>query len=72
MSISTLERRRIPTLNGVVRWYTIQPPDWLGGKNMLIKSGKWDFPEHGRTFEEKMRSIYDFLSILFRCLFCIV
>ena len=51
-----LGRNRILFFKRVVRWYTIQPPDWLGGKNKLIISGKWTFPEHAQTFDEKMKS----------------
>jgi len=60
---SVLWRSRIPSIKRVVRWYTVQPPDWLGGKNMLIRSGRWDFPEHGQTFDEKMRSNCFYASI---------
>lgn len=55
---------RIPPIKHVLRWYTIEPPDWLGGKNLLIKSGKWDFPEHAQTFDEKMRSNYVFFLVV--------
>jgi len=53
---SILWHSKIPSVKRVVRWYTIQPPDWLGGKNLLIRSGRWDFPEHAQTFEDKMKS----------------
>jgi len=49
-------RSSMPSVKRIVRWYTIQPPDWLGGKNILIKSGRSKFPEHGQTFNEKMKS----------------
>lgn len=49
---------RVLTYKRVVRWYTIQPPEWLGGKNILIKSGRFDFPEHAQTFDEKMKREY--------------
>jgi len=51
-----LGRTRILSFKRIVRWYTIQPPDWLGGKNILIKSGRYDFPENAQTFDEKMAS----------------
>jgi len=51
---SILRHSRI--LSRILRWYTVQPPDWLGGKNVLIKSGRFDFPEHAQTFDEKMKS----------------
>lgn len=54
---SILWHSRIPSVKRVVRWYTIQPPDWLGGKNLLIRSGRWDFPEHAQTFEDKMKKM---------------
>ena len=38
------------------RFYTIQPPAWLGGKNVLDIHGKFDFPEHSDSFEERMQS----------------
>jgi len=53
-----LGRCRILSSKHIVRWYTIQPPDWLGGKNILIKSGRYDFPEHAQTFDEKIKSEY--------------
>jgi len=59
-----LGRSTVPSAKRAVRWYTVQPPDWLGGKNKLIISGKFDFPEHSQTFEEKMRSKYLFLSLV--------
>lgn len=52
-----LGRCRILSSKHVVRWYTVQPPDWLGGKNILIKSGRFDFPEHAQTFDEKIKKI---------------
>ena len=51
-------RGRILSAKHVVRWYTVQPPDWLGGKNILIRSGRFVFPEHAQTFDEKMKSEY--------------
>jgi len=63
---SVFWRSRILSVKRAVRWYTMQPPDWLGGKNILIKSGKWDFPEHAQTFDEKMKSKY-FLLVIFLC-----
>lgn len=52
---NVLGRNRVASAKHVVRWYTVQPPDWLGGKNLLIRSGKYDFPEHAKTFDEKMK-----------------
>jgi len=61
---SIWRRRSILICDHVVRCYSPQPPDWLGGKNQLIKSGRWDFPEHAQTFEEKMRSNFLFSYLL--------
>ena len=37
------------------RCYTIQPPEWLGGKSMFDFSGQYDFPEHSKSFEERIK-----------------
>jgi len=65
---SMLRRNKVPSVKRIVRCYTIQPPDWLGGKNILIKSGRYTFPEHEKTFEEKMKRNYYFL--LSYCCIC--
>jgi hypothetical protein len=37
-----------------MRYYSIQPPEWLGGKNQLTAPGRHEFPEHEQTFDERM------------------
>ena len=37
-----------------LRYYTIQPPDWLGGQQFITPPNRHDFPEHGRSFEDRM------------------
>ena len=40
-----------------LRLYTIQPPEWLGGKNMLTVPDRHEFPEHEKTFEQRIRGM---------------
>jgi len=36
------------------RYYSIQPPEWLGGVNRLTAPSRHEFPEHEQTFQQKM------------------
>jgi len=38
----------------VCRRYTIEPPDWMGGKNILTRTGHYDFPKHSDTLEQRL------------------
>ena len=47
------------------RGYSIQPPDWLGGKSMFDFSGQYDFPEHSKSFDERIKGACNTLLFAF-------
>ena len=40
-----------------IRRYTIEPPEWMGGRSMLQRTGNYDFPEYNETFEARLASM---------------
>lgn len=64
-SVKILEKTSKCAKNSILlkqlqRSYSVQPPDWLGGKDMFEFSGQYDFPEHSESFEDRMKGWGDY------------